>query len=94
VTHDDDPISIMFYTAMEENGTLEVEGDMEGEATDNLSLGLNQSEVILKEWWNKMNESFTQATDEHENFDIFIMDGPGHCSSGLVFSNGEPPASL
>ena len=92
VTHDDDPISIMFYTAMDGNGTLEVEGDMEGEATDNLSLGLNQSEVILKEWWNKMNESFTQATDEHENFDIFIMDGSGHCSSGLYFpmENHQP----
>jgi hypothetical protein len=92
VTHDDDPISIMFYTAMDGNGTLEVEGDMEGQATDNLSLGLNQSEVILKEWWNKMNESFTQATDEHENFDIFIMDGSGHCSSGLYFpmENHQP----
>ena len=92
VTHDDDPISIMFYTAMDGNGTLEVEGDMEGQATDNLSLGLNQSEVILKEWWNKMNESFTEATDEHENFDIFIMDGSGHCSSGLYFpmENHQP----
>jgi hypothetical protein len=92
VTHDDDPISIMFYTAMDGNGTLEVEGDMEGQATDNLSLGLNQSEIILKEWWNKMNESFTQATDEHENFDIFIMDGSGHCSSGLYFpmENHQP----
>ena len=87
VTHDDDPISIMFYTAMEGEGVLEIEGDMEGQATDKVTLGLNTSDIVQAEWWKKMNESLTQAMNEHENFDIFIMDGSGHCSSGLVRKN-------
>lgn len=36
------------------------------------------------EWWNQMNNSWSQAMNEHDNFDIFVMDETGHCSSGLV----------
>ena len=36
------------------------------------------------DWWSEMNNSWSQAMDVHENFDVYLIDGSGHCSAGLV----------
>jgi len=86
VSHKNDPISIMYFSAMlgGESG-VDIVGDMEGEATDNSTLGLSTPTSVQTEWWRQMNNSWSQAMNEHENFDVFIMDGSGHCSTGLYF---------
>ena len=37
-----------------------------------------------EEWWSEMNTSWSQLKNRHDNFDVFISDASGHCSSGLV----------
>jgi hypothetical protein len=39
---------------------------------------------VQPQWWSEMNNSWSQTMNEHENFDVFIINGSGHCSSGLV----------
>lgn len=84
VSHNDDPISMMYYMAMGGEGAVDIVGDMEGEATDNITLGLSTATSVQTEWWRQMNNGWSQAMNEHNNFDIFVMNGSGHCSTGLV----------
>ena len=43
-----------------------------------------------EEWWSEMNTSWSQLKEEHDNFDVFISDASGHCSSGLYIPNQQP----
>ena len=43
-----------------------------------------------EEWWGEMNTSWSQLKNQHENFDVFISDASGHCSSGLYIPNQQP----
>ncbi|KAK1742111.1 pectinacetylesterase-like protein [Skeletonema marinoi] len=45
---------------------------------------------VETQWWAEMNNSWSQTMNEHTNFDVFIINGSGHCSSGLYFANQQP----
>eukprot|EP00573_Skeletonema_grethae_P002239 CAMPEP_0201690300 /NCGR_PEP_ID=MMETSP0578-20130828/3767_1 /ASSEMBLY_ACC=CAM_ASM_000663 /TAXON_ID=267565 /ORGANISM="Skeletonema grethea, Strain CCMP 1804" /LENGTH=476 /DNA_ID=CAMNT_0048175245 /DNA_START=113 /DNA_END=1543 /DNA_ORIENTATION=+ len=69
-SHNDDPISLMYYNAMGGKGDAEVSAKTK--------------------WWSDMNASWSQLKNDHENFDVFIADSSGHCSSGLYIPNQQP----
>mmetsp|Transcript_4600 Transcript_4600/g.10105 ORF Transcript_4600/g.10105 Transcript_4600/m.10105 type:complete len:461 (-) Transcript_4600:217-1599(-) len=95
VTHDNDQISLLYFTLM--SGSLAIGGrDRRSLSSIDPSL-LHKSDIksttsnsgrkmvsdIQSQWWSGINNSMTLAMEGHSNLDVFIIEGDGHCSFSL-----------
>lgn len=69
VTHNADAVSLFYYSFMS-GGSFPPR-----RRTNN--------DDIQSQWWNKMEDSLSLATNDHDNFHSFVIDGPDHCTFGL-----------
>lgn len=95
VTHNADRVSIGYYTLMNGGSIADLFGrdrllsknepnelkTLEGHITSHSNK--RRTDEVQPEWWSKMNNSMSLAMARHSNFDMFVMDGEGHCSFGL-----------
>ena len=69
VTHNADAVSLFYYSFM--SG-----GSFPPRRRTNY-------DDIQSQWWIKMEDSLSLATNEHDNFHSFVIDGSDHCTFGL-----------
>eukprot|EP00980_Cylindrotheca_fusiformis_P001406 scaffold345_cov134-Cylindrotheca_fusiformis.AAC.17 len=73
ITHNNDPISQMYYQYM---------GGMYAGDDD----GGRLLEDAATSWWNSLSASLSYVQSSHKNMDTFIMDGEGHCTFGWYYA--------
>jgi len=81
VTHRNDQTSLIYYSLMA--GSFG--GGRELLALEHGDIGKfnRRAQDLQSEWWDQLNNTMTVATNEYGNFDMFVMDGNGHCNFGL-----------
>jgi len=87
VTHNNDQISLWYYSLMGGSSLGDLfDGGRQLLSPKQDDLGtLNRklAEEMQSQWWTELNSSMTLAANDHSNFDIFVMEGNGHCGFGL-----------
>lgn len=86
VTHNADAVSLLYYNFM--TGGSIFGGDF-GLGKRSKLAGIEPptrhlSEDVQSQWWMKMNSSMSVATNDHDNFHAFVIEGTDHCTFSLV----------
>jgi len=89
VTHNYDPISILYYEAM--NGDYFNDDDDDG---GRRKLEDGGGDNVDDGWWSKLSTSIDTVTRRHSNADAYILDGEGHCTFGLYYAQAEGGSSF
>lgn len=76
ITHNDDPISQMYYSYM---------GGMYAD-DDGYNGNGRQLEDVADAWWSSLSESLAYVKKKHKNVGTFIIDGEDHCTFGWYYA--------